>query len=408
MYIDRHITNSLRELMGQFPSILISGQRQVGKSTLLKHIAGEDFTYLTFDDPLLVKRVKEDPHLFMLDHPGKLILDEIQLAPELFPYLKMKIDQKEENGRYLLSGSQAFHLMKHVSESMAGRIAILHLAGFNLREIQKMPFTGPFIPCQKELMKRKKISLSNDDIWQFIFQGSYPRLHTETINKDAWYAAYTASYIERDVRQLVNVGNTSDFMKFLSAVAARSGGLLNYSAIAMELGIAVNTAKNWLNILETSGIIYLLEPWHSNHLKRALKTPKIYVTDTGLLAWLTRWPTTETIRAGAQAGQFFESYVIGEIIKSFYNSGISRPELYYYRDKDQNEIDLIIQAGRTLFPVEIKMTASPNAQMAKSFKYLPKIAEANGLEVGNGTIICQYPEMMHLKEDLIAIPVQYL
>ena len=176
----------------------------------------------------------------------------------------------------------------------------------------------------------------------------------------------------------------------------------------MEIGIVTNTAKSWLSILEASGLIYLLEPWSANHLKRALKTPKVYVTDTGLLAWLTRWPTVETIRAGAKAGQFFESYVIGEIIKSFYNDGISRPELYYYRDKDQNEIDLIIQAGRTLYPVEIKMTAAPNVQMAKSFKYLLKIAEANGLEVGSGTIICQYPEMMHLKENLIAIPVQYV
>jgi uncharacterized protein len=408
MYIERHITDSLKALMGQFPAVLVSGQRQVGKSTLLKHIAGEDYQYLSFDDPLLLGQARQDPRLFLMDHPGKLILDEIQLVPELMPLLKMEIDRLGRNGMYLLSGSQVFHLMRPISESLAGRIALLNLAGLSAREILGLPFAGPFIPSSEALAKRQKAAISPDDLWQMIVTGFYPRLHTPNANPPAWYAAYTATYIERDVRQLTNVTNMGDFTRFLSAVAARSGELLNYSAIAGDIGITNNTAKSWLNILETSGIICLLQPWSANHLKRALKTPKVYVMDTGLLAWLTRWPTAETVRTGAKAGQFFESYVIAEIIKAAYNSGNTRPALYFYRDKEQNEIDLIIQDGRTLYPVEIKMTAAPSARMAKAFGILPRLAAADGLTAGPGTILCQYPEMTHLKEDLLALPVQYL
>ncbi len=388
--------------------MLVSGQRQVGKSTLLRHIAGEDYSCLSFDDPILVDQLKRDPRLFLLDHPGKLILDEIQHVPELFPLLKMEVDRAGRNGMYLLSGSHAFHLMRDVSESMAGRIALLTLAGLSMREILGLPFNGPFIPSPEALANRQKANISHDDVWQLIFQGFYPRLHVENANRDAWYAAYAATCIERDVRQLINVTSAGDFVWFLSAVAARSGELLNYNAIAGDIGISVNTARSWLSILEAAGVVYLLQPWAASHLKRALKTPKVFVMDTGLLAWLTRWPAPETIRSGAKAGQFFESFVTAEIIKSFYNGGIARPDLYFYRDKEQNEIDLIIQDGRILYPIEIKMSASPDPRMARAFRFLPEIAAADELTVGQGTILCQYPEMTHLRDDLIALPVQYL
>ncbi|NLC84486.1 MAG: ATP-binding protein [Ruminococcaceae bacterium] len=309
---------------------------------------------------------------------------------------------------YLLSGSQAYHLMQHVSESMAGRIAIVNLAGLNSREVQGLPSPGLFIPSREHLQQRGRNSVSNDAVWSFIFQGQYPRLHTDNANRDAWYAAYTATYIERDVRQLLNIIDTESFMKFLSSIAARSGELLNYASVSKDIGVSANTVKNWLNILQASGVVYLLPAWSGNHLKRALKTPKVYFLDTGLLAWLTRWPSADTIKMGAKAGQFFETYVISEIVKSAFNVGITRPELYFYRDKDQREIDLIIQDGRTLYPVEIKMSATPSLSMAKHFELMPQIAAADHLDIGTSTILCQCPQLIHLDRDTLAVPVQYL
>lgn len=408
MYIDRHISKILDELRQQFSAVLLTGARQVGKSTLLKHITGEEYTYVSFDDPQIIRQVKEDPNLFLLDHPGKLILDEIQLAPEIFPFLKMRIDEAGEPGMFLLLGSQAFHLMQNVSESLAGRIAIVQLAGLSLRELANVPFSGPFVPSEENIRVRSKTDFSNDELWDFIFKGSYPQLHAGNVTRDAWYASYTSTYLERDVRQLINIQDINSFMQFISSVAARSGELLNHSSIAKDIGISSNTAKSWLNILEASGVVYILRPWYNNHLKRALKTPKVYFMDSGLLAWLTRWPSAETIRMGAKAGQFYETFVIIEIVKSFFNKGISRPDLYFYRNKDRREIDLIIQDGRTLYPVEIKMTAAPSAKMAKSFNLMPELAKADNLKVGRGTILCQYPEVMHLKEDLVSLPLQYL
>lgn len=408
MCIERHVSQTLEDLRQQFPAVLVTGARQVGKSTLLKHIACEDYSYITFDNPMIIEQVKADPRLFLLDHPGKLILDEIQLAPELFPYLKMEIDRIGEPGMYLLSGSQAFHLMENVSETLAGRIAILNLAGLSQRELGNAPYQGPFIPSHEKIVERSKLDISNAKIWEFICQGSYPQLHSRDTSHDVWYSSYSATYVERDVRQMINIEDSGVFMRFLSSVAARSGELLNLSAIAKDIGKDSKTVASWFNILEASGVIYVLRPWYNNHLNRALKTAKIYFMDTGLLAWLTRWPSADTIRTGAQAGQFFETYIISEIVKSFFNAGIIRPDLYFYRDKDKREIDLIIQDARTLYPVEINMTAAPTTKMAKNFRLIPELAKADNLQVGTGTILCQYPDPMHLSDTLLSLPVQYL
>ena len=214
MYIDRHISKILDELRQQFSAVLLTGARQVGKSTLLKHIAGEEYTYVSFDDPQIIRQVKEDPNLFLLDHPGKLILDEIQLAPEIFPFLKMRIDEAGEPGMFLLSGSQAFHLMQNVSESLAGRIAIVQLAGLSLRELANVPFSGPFVPSEENIRMRSKTDFSNDELWDFIFKGSYPQLHAGNVTRDAWYASYTSTYLERDVRQLINIQDINSLLMF--------------------------------------------------------------------------------------------------------------------------------------------------------------------------------------------------
>lgn len=407
MYIPRHLEQIVNRLTQQFPAILVTGPRQVGKSTLLQHIAA-DYDYISLDDPLLLSQAKDDPLLLLLNHPEPLIVDEVQYASELFSVLKMTIDKKKQNGLFLLSGSQAFELMRQVSETLAGRIAILKLGGLSVREILQIPFDLPFIPNPDYIEARAKYSVENPSLlWNWIHKGQMPRLYEQETDWEMYYASYVATYIERDVRQLTQIGNLTDFSRFMVAIAARSGELLNYSGVAQDVGISVDTVKRWLDILQTSGIVYLLQPYSNNHLKRAIKTPKLYMTDTGLMAWLTRWLTPDTIQQGAKSGQFFETFVVGEIIRSFRNQG-KEPPIYYYRDTNQKEIDLLIEHGQYLYPVEIKTTAKPDKRMAQAFQILRKNLPESEIAIGNGVIINQYPQKLWLAEDLIALPWWYI
>ena len=401
-FYQRQMQPLLQNLIQQFPTILVTGPRQVGKSTLLQHI-GEDYQYVTFDDPLLLNQARNDPTLFMLNHSGKLILDEVQYAPELFSSLKLAIDKQKTSGLFLLSGSQAFQLMQNVTESLAGRIAVLKLQGFSLREIQQLDFYQPFVPNREYIVAREKHFKPVENIWEMIHRGYMPRLYEQEMNWEIYYSSYVSTYIERDVRALTNISSITDFTRFMVAIAARSGELLNYSNVAQEVGVSVDTIKRWTTILETSGIIYLLKPYSNNHLKRAIKTPKVYMLHTGLMAWLTKWLTPETIQQGAKSGQFFETFVVSEIIKSFYNNGIE-PPIYYYRDTNQKEIDLLIEYDRTLYPVEIKTSASPDKKMAKAFGILKENLPEAEITIGNGVIINQYPQKLWLAEDLVALP----
>ncbi|WP_249852931.1 ATP-binding protein [Aggregatibacter actinomycetemcomitans] len=404
MYLSRQIQPLVSRLIKQFPAVLVTGARQVGKSTLLKHIA-KDYAYLTFDDPLLLEQAKQEPRLFFLNHAGNVILDEVQYAQELFSLLKLEIDKQQKNGMFLLSGSQAFELMQNVSETLAGRIAILKLQGLSLREILNVEFYLPFIPSRDYLASREKMLKSPENIWQIIHKGDMPRLYQQETDWEIYYSSYVSTYIERDVRQLTNITNTTDFTRFMVALASRSGELLNYSNVAQEVGVSNETIKRWTAILQTSGIIYLLQPYSNNHLKRTIKTPKIYFLNTGLMAYLTKWLTPETISKGAKSGQFFESFVVSEIIKSFTNNGIE-PPLYFYRNTNQKEIDLIIEYDRTIYPIEIKTTANPNKKMAKSFALLNSLGKES--TIGLGVIINQYPNKHYLAENLVALPVRYL
>lgn len=402
-FYQRQMQPLLQSLIQQFPAILVTGPRQVGKSTLLQHI-GQDYQYVTFDDPLLLNQARNDPTLFMLNHSGKLILDEVQYAPELFSSLKLAIDKQKTSGLFLLSGSQAFQLMQNVTESLAGRIAVLKLQGFSLREIQQLDFYQPFVPNKEYISAREKYFKPLENIWEIIHRGYMPRLYEREMNWEVYYASYVSTYIERDVRALTNISSITDFTRFMVTIAARSGELLNYSNVAQEVGVSVDTIKRWTTILETSGIIYLLKPYSNNHLKRAIKTPKVYMLDTGLMAWLTKWLTHETIKQGAKSGQFFETFVVSEIIKSFYNNGLE-PPIYYYRDTNQKEIDMLIEYNRTLYPVEIKTSASPDKKMVKAFGVLKENLPESEIKIGNGVIINQYPQKLWLTEDLVALPI---
>lgn len=406
MYINRAIEKVLKKTMNHYPVILVTGPRQVGKTTLLTETAKDTHSYVTMDDLIQRSSLKEDPLLFFKNNDGPLILDEIQYVPESFRTIKYKVDQNELKGYYLLTGSQSFNLMQNVSETLAGRIAILPFQGFSLREYFEIDFDEAFIPSKEYIAKRKKSLKSYTNLWYFIHRGYMPKLLLNPeMDWNIYYQSYVQTYIERDVRQLTQVGDEKIFMDFMISIAARSGELLNYNSIAKDIGVSIDTVKRWTSILETSGVIYLLYPYSNNHLKRAIKTPKVYFADTGLLAYLTRWLTEDTLKNGASAGKVFETFIISEIIKSFLNAGISRPGLYFYRDRDQKEIDLIIEDGRDIYPVEIKMTAKPDIKMAKSFNLLKDIP---GVNLKEGVIICQYDKVHWLKENLVALPIEYI
>ena len=405
-YYRRSIEQVINEYKEQFPILLLTGPRQVGKSTLFKELFQSEYKYFSLDDPILKEQLINDPRLFLKNNPEKLIIDEIQYAPSIFPYLKMKVDENREDGMYLMTGSQAFVLMKNVSETLAGRVGILELQGISLREQFNIEFNKPFIPNEEYISEREKNMTEYTDLWQRIHRGYMPELVFNDKKKwEFFYSSYVQTYIERDVRDLINISDESKFLKFMISLASRSGELLNYGAVANEVGVSNETVKRWVSVLRTSRIIYLMEPYFNNHLKRVIKTPKIYFMDVGLLAYLTKWPTPETLANGAKAGNIFETFVVSEIIKSYLNAGIINPPIYFYRDKDKKEIDLIIEEAEKIYPIEIKMSASPDKEMAKNFSVLKGKIDK---EIGTGIIICQYDNKVYLSEDILVLPIEYI
>ena len=405
-YYRRSIEQVINEYKEQFPILLLTGPRQVGKSTLFKELFREEYKYFSLDDPILKEQIVNDPRLFLKNNPEKLIIDEIQYAPSIFPYLKMKVDENREDGMYLMTGSQAFVLMKNVSETLAGRVGILELQGISLREQFDVEFNKPFIPNEEYISEREKNITEYTNLWQRIHRGYMPELVFNDKKKwEFFYSSYVQTYIERDVRDLITISDESKFLKFMISLASRSGELLNYGAVANEVGVSNETVKRWVSVLRTSRIIYLMEPYFNNHLKRVIKTPKIYFMDVGLLAYLTKWPTPETLANGAKAGNIFETFVISEIVKSYLNAGIINPPLYFYRDKDKKEIDLIIEEAEKIYPIEIKMSASPDKEMAKNFSVLKGKIDK---EIGTGVIICQYDNKFYLSDDILVLPIEYI
>ena len=405
-YYRRSIEQVINEYKEQFPILLLTGPRQVGKSTLFKELFREEYKYFSLDDPILKEQIINDPRLFLKNNPEKLIIDEIQYAPSIFPYLKMKVDENREDGMYLMTGSQAFVLMKNVSETLAGRVGILELQGISLREQFDVEFNKPFIPNEEYISEREKNITEYTNLWQRIHRGYMPELVFNDKKKwEFFYSSYVQTYIERDVRDLITISDESKFLKFMISLASRSGELLNYGAVANEVGVSNETVKRWVSVLRTSRIIYLMEPYFNNHLKRVIKTPKIYFMDVGLLAYLTKWPTPETLSNGAKAGNIFETFVVSEIIKSYLNTGIINPPIYFYRDKDKKEIDLIIEEAEKIYPIEIKMSASPDKEMVKNFSVLKGKIDK---EIGTGVIICQYDNKFYLSDDILVLPIEYI
>lgn len=417
-YIHRSIEEKLKKAADTYKAVLVTGPRQVGKSTLLQKLF-EDRKYVTLDDPFLEQQARENGSMFMMLNPPPVTFDEIQRAPELFRYIKMKCDTSEASGLFCLSGSQQFKLMHNVSETLSGRISIVELAGLSLREIQHDPFNQRFLPTMDYILARQQSVQPPENLWAIIHRGSYPALQNKELEWAAFYADYVRTYIERDVRELSAVQDLSAFQRFMIAVAARTGEILNYSNIADEVGKDVSTIKAWISILEASGIIYLLEPYSSAVLRRAIKSPKLYFRDTGLACYLTRWLSTDALAYGAMSGAMFETFVISEILKSFSNAGLDyRYFVSYYRGKDkkkvsrggremevEGEIDFIIEENGVLYPIEIKKSASVSADMTSAFQVLDSIPEKKR---GMGAVVCMCPQPGMLRENVLQIPAWYV
>ena len=402
MYLDRTLENHIKKISNQFKVLLVTGARQVGKSTMLKH-CDDKRNYVTLDDYKAREMAINDPELFLQRYKAPLIIDEIQYAPNLLSYIKIEVDNSDRKGQYWLTGSQQFHMMKNATESLAGRVAIIDLKGFSLKELDKKEQT-PFLSTMEFIEKGRKSSKFRDlvDIYQIIWRGAYPEIN---INPDTdwetFYKSYLNTYIERDIKDLNAVKNEMDFLKFLRILASRTGQMLNYTDISSEVGVSVPTIKSWVSILVSSNIVYLLQPYYSNLGNRVVKTPKIYFLDTGLCSYLTNWDNPKVLESGAMSGAIFETFVVAEIIKSYVHNG-KEPNIYYYRDKEKKEIDLIVEKNGKLYPIEIKKSANPDKSAVKNFSVIPDDKQ------GEGAVICLAKEDYPITKTINAIPLYYI
>ena len=408
MYLKRHIEKLVLQRGKTYQTVLVTGARQVGKSTLLENSAAKGIPQFTLDDITLLASIKRDMQGFLSDNNPPIFIDEIQYAPELFRGIKMIVDKrKDEDGLYFMTGSQKFELMQGVSETLSGRIAVLNLPGLSSRELDGEEFNAPFIPTREFIETRKpKSKQGSPELWKRIHRGFFPRLALNpSIDWEGYYADYMKTYIERDVQKLSQVGDNISFVNFMTILAARTGQLLNIASVARDVGVSEPTVKKWISILEASNIIYLLRPFSLNATTRIVKTSKIYFWDTGLASFLCKWLTPETLKNGALSGQIFETYVVSEILKSYYNAG-KEPPLYFFRNDKAEEVDLLFFLNGTIYPVEIKKTASPNASDVSTLRLLstafPSVA------IGSGALICTYDRVLPLTDAVKIFPANWI
>ena len=408
-YIERAITSVLKSKVSSSKCLLLTGARQVGKSTIIKHVFPE-YNRADFDDRLTRLQAREEPKLFFMNNPRPLFIDEVQKENSILEEIKLIVDNSDERGNFILSGSGKLELMKGMSESLAGRVSVMELTGLSIREIKEVSFNRHFIPTEDYLEEREKSIRPYSDIWEIIHKGSYPELYDVEREWQDFYSSYVATYLERDINELIATDSLI-FTKFMISVAARTGEMLNYANIASEVGVSEPTIKKWISVLERTGIIYILQPYSASALNRAIRTPKIYFRDTGLACYLTRWLTPEALKNSAVAGNMFETFVVSEILKTYSNEGKDyRFSIFYYRGKDkrtsgENEIDLIIEENGVLYPVEIKMTGNPKAAMGGTNPVLDKIPDKKR---GMGVILCLVNRKTYLRENLIALPIEYI
>ncbi|MCI9419402.1 MAG: ATP-binding protein [Eubacterium sp.] len=402
-YITRNLEKVVDQVTREYPVVLVTGPRQVGKTTMLRKLMeGTDRRYVTLDDLNERHMAKTDPELFLQLHEPPVMIDEVQYAPELFIYIKMYVDKHQHSGAFWLTGSQVFKLMRGVQESLAGRVAVLSLTSLSQAEIsggEMEPFT-----IDIEALSVRKNSREEADargIFERIYKGSMPAIVSgANSNSQIFYSSYVSTYMERDVRELSDAVDSLKFYGFLVATAARCGQMLNVAEIARDADINQTQAKNWLGILETLGIIFYLHPYSNNLLKRLVKTPKLYFYDSGLVCYLTKWSSAETLEGGAMNGAILENYVVAEIMKTYLNCG-KQPYLYYYRDKDAREIDLVLEHDGVLNPIEIKKTSNPGTELIKVFERLDQSSTPRS----KGAVICMKPGLSAVDRNNYIVPI---
>lgn len=402
-YIARSLETVIGEAAKEYPIVLVTGPRQVGKTTMLqKMMEGTDRGYVSLDDLNERNLAKTDPQLFLELHKPPVLIDEVQYAPEIFTYIKIHVDSHHEAGAFWLTGSQVFKLMKGVQESLAGRVAVLSMTTLSQAEISGVQ-ASPLCVALPELQTRAKDRKEMDagEVFERIFRGSMPGVVSGQItNSKIFYSSYLSTYIERDVRELSDAIDSLKFFRFITAVAARCSQMLNISDIAQDADINQKQAKDWIHILETLGIIFYLHPYSNNLLKRLVKTPKLYFYDTGLVCYLTKWTSASVLESGAMNGAILENYVVSEIAKTYLNSGLE-PVMYYYRDKDSKEIDVVLEQNGELNPIEIKKTSNPGTELTRVFSLLDKASVPRG----KGAIICMKPSVGAIDRDNYIIPI---
>lgn len=408
MYIQRHLEEEVKKASKQYPVVMVCGQRQVGKSTMLNHIKESDRRYVTLDDVRARRLAETDVGLFFETYGTKLLIDEFQRVPSILLEMKRIVDEKALNGEdnvgmFWLTSSQKFKMMQNVAESLAGRVAVFDMASLSEAEIEGR-VAHCFSPEIDELKAAEKNAIKKDihQIYKDIFRGGMPKLVTFDIERDRYYADYVNTYLERDIKDLSQVGKLSEFYDFLVLLAARTAQELKYDELSKAIGVSAPTIKTWISILERSGIIILLRPYASTLSNRLVKTPKVYFMDTGLCAYLCRWPSPETLENGAMDGAFLETYVVSEIVKSYYNKG-KVPDLYYYRDIDRKEIDLLIEKGDKLYPIEVKKAKNP-AHADKNFEALKVFKK----QVEPGIILCMSDELFPYNRQAWYCPIAIL
>ena len=419
-YIKRAAEDTIARISEMFPVLLVTGPRQVGKTTLLQKLAemqkskGLMRKYVTLDDPDVRYLAKHDPALFLQRYSPPVLIDEIQYATELLPYIKMSVDRSKKKGDFWITGSQVFRLMNNVSESLAGRVGIVNLLGLSDAEIYQEP-SEPFQTDPTSLMNRLSVRKPHglNEIYTRIFKGSMPELYADgSVDWETYYRSYVDTYLQRDIRDLTQVADEMQFYNFMTIVAAHTSKPVVYEELATMTGVSSPTAKKWLSILVSSHIIALVQPYHNNALKRVVKMPLLHFLDTGLAAYLLKWGNPEALERGAMSGAFFESHVFSEIYKSYLNAG-KEPPVFYYRDRDQKEIDLLLYQNGVLSPIEIKKAASPGKTSIRNFDVLQPAARAEAfggleslkVEIGTGSVVCMANDLLPVDEKNWYVPV---